>query len=365
MLRRFGALLRRARLTFDEPLESEFRVWYAEHTRSRIRNAMWFAMGNIILATLASGPFRLVRNEVFGPENQLVVDILCLGLIVPSALALLIVSSMHRYDRWFRVTAQIIAPLHAAAFIAMDLLMQPRGYSLAACMPLIVLGPYFLFGMLQAQAVRTALFVVATYAVVGELAGLDDAQRRFDVGVTAFAALLGAIMHYSFQRGVRRNYFAKHMLTESVHRDSLTGIHNRRMFDEHMARVWQQATREQVADRAAADRSRSLQGVQRPRRPSGRRCLSREGREPAAVRSRAVRSISPRATAARNSSCCCTTRDASRSRRCAVSCMRALGTRAIPHPASAVGRHVTFSIGAACVEPQRGSPCGRTDSARR
>ena len=304
LLRRFGALSRRARLTFDEPLESEFRVWYAEHTRSRIRNAMWFAMGNIILATLASGPFRLVRNEVFGPENQLVVDILCLGLIVPSALALLIVSSMHRYDRWFRVTAQIIAPLHAAAFIAMDLLMQPRGYSLAACMPLIVLGPYFLFGMLQAQAVRTALFVVATYAVVGELAGLDDAQRRFDVGVTAFAALLGAIMHYSFQRGVRRNYFAKQMLAESVHRDSLTGIHNRRMFDEHIATV--------AAGDARAGRSRccwsiSITSSRSTTTTAIRRAMSVSRRSQVAPSAAAVRWISPRATAARNSSCCYTT----------------------------------------------------------
>jgi hypothetical protein len=29
------------RLTFDEPLEATFRSWYAEHTRSRVRNAMW------------------------------------------------------------------------------------------------------------------------------------------------------------------------------------------------------------------------------------------------------------------------------------------------------------------------------------
>ena len=73
------------RLTFDEPLESEFRRWYSEHTRSRVRNAMWIAMGNMLVVMLAGGPFREMRNAIFGPENQLIVDVLRFGFIVPSA----------------------------------------------------------------------------------------------------------------------------------------------------------------------------------------------------------------------------------------------------------------------------------------
>ena len=35
------------------------------------------------------------------------------------------------------------------------------------------------------------------------------------------------------------------LLSEMVARDGLTGIQNRRMFDQHIARVWQQAVREE------------------------------------------------------------------------------------------------------------------------
>ena len=80
------------RLTFDEPLESEFRHWHAEHTRSRVRNAMWLAMGNMLVVMLAGGPFRDMRDAIFGPENQLIVDVLRFGFIVPSCLAMLLVS---------------------------------------------------------------------------------------------------------------------------------------------------------------------------------------------------------------------------------------------------------------------------------
>jgi hypothetical protein len=196
------------RLSFDEPLESEFRRWYAEHTRSRVRNAMWIAMGNMLVVMLAGGPFREVRMAIFGPENQVFVDVLRFGFIVPCCLAMMLVSYTHLYRRWFGITAQIVAAVHALSFVVMDILMHPRGYSLSSWMPLVVLAPYFLFGMLHAQAVRTALLIVVAYAIGGMLAAAGGPQRLFDTFVIGFAAAIGGAVHYSFQRGVRRNYLA-------------------------------------------------------------------------------------------------------------------------------------------------------------
>ena len=113
LIRRARAALAQAipRLSFEQPLESQFRLWYAEHSRSRIRNAMWFAMGNIIVVLLAGGPFRAMRDEIFGAGNHFILDVLRFGVIAPSAAALLIVSYTNLYWRWFRLTAQIVAPL--------------------------------------------------------------------------------------------------------------------------------------------------------------------------------------------------------------------------------------------------------------
>jgi PleD family two-component response regulator len=51
---------------------------------------------------------------------------------------------------------------------------------------------------------------------------------------------------------------------------------------------------------------------------------------------------------------CCTTLPAIAWRRSAGNCTRALQKAALEHPASPVSQHVTFSIGAACVEPNLG-----------
>ena len=39
---------------------------------------------------------------------------------------------------------------------------------------------------------------------------------------------------------------AERLLIETASRDGLTGIHNRRFFDEHIDKIWAQAIRERV-----------------------------------------------------------------------------------------------------------------------
>lgn len=231
---------------FDAPFESRFRPWYTEHSRTRIRRTMWIAMGILLILMFAGGPFRTLRETVFGTTNSYWIDLLRFGFILPSSVAMLVTSYSFLYQRWFGITASIVAPIYTLSFVAMDILMQPQGYSLSAWMPLAALAPYFLFWMPNAQATCTALAVVIAYALSGHFAGLHGAQRYFDLLVVAFAGMLGAAVHRSLLQSVRHNYLAAQILNESAHRDALTGLYNRRMFDEHLQRLWQQATREHV-----------------------------------------------------------------------------------------------------------------------
>jgi diguanylate cyclase (GGDEF)-like protein len=337
------------RLVFAEPLESQFRHWYAEHTRSRIRNAMWIAMGNMLLVMLAGGPFRAMRDAIFGPSHALIVDMLRFGVIVPSSIAMLAVSYTRLYGRWFGVTAQIVAPIYAMAFIAMDILMHPQGYSLSSWMPLVVLAPYFLFGMLHAQAVRTSVMVVVMYALAGHLAGVAGPQRYFDLFVIAFASVIGGAVHYSLQTSVRRNYLAAQVLSESANRDSLTGIHNRRMFDEHIQRAWQQATRERAPlALLLIDLDHFKAFNDRMGHQAGDVCLARVASLlPAAARR-------PLDLAARygGEEFAVLLYDVRRDKVEEI-CRQlhaSLAKTALRHPSSTVGDCVTFSIGGACVE---------------
>jgi diguanylate cyclase (GGDEF)-like protein len=59
------------------------------------------------------------------------------------------------------------------------------------------------------------------------------------------ANLFGASVVYMHEKTSRMRFLEACLLREMVARDGLTGIQNRRMFDQHIARVWQQAVREE------------------------------------------------------------------------------------------------------------------------
>ena len=86
--------------------------------------------------------------------------------------------------------------------------------------------------------------MLVSYPIVATLAGLPASQRLVDVGVLLFTNAIGAIVCYSLERANRTNFLESQLLIETARRDGLTGIANRRTFDEHLDRVWAQAARE-------------------------------------------------------------------------------------------------------------------------
>jgi diguanylate cyclase (GGDEF)-like protein len=88
--------------------------------------------------------------------------------------------------------------------------------------------------------------VFASYLVCASMAGLPSASRIVDVGVLIFTNVIGAMVCYSLERAHRTNFLEARLLIEAASRDGLTGIHNRRLFDEHVDRIWPQAIRDRV-----------------------------------------------------------------------------------------------------------------------
>ena len=340
------------RLSFPEPLETQFREWYASRVRWRMRSTLWLGLGNMVLVLFALGPFLNIRHALFGPDHDAVLVGLAFVLLATSAIALLIVSVPKLYKPFYDIAAQFIAPVQAVCFAVMDVLMRKQGYSLGAWMPLVVIAPYFLFGMLHMQAARCSVIAVLAYAGAGEVAGIVGTQRWLDLGIATFASGLGAAVHFSLQRAVRHGYLATQALNESAHRDSLTGIHNRRMFDEHMGRVWQQAAREGVPisllliDLDHFKAFNDTHGHQ-----GGDLCLAKV----ASLLPQVARRPLDLAARYGGEEFVVLLYDARREQveEVCIQLHAALKHAAIEHVASVTGE-VTFSIGAACVEPQIG-----------
>lgn len=346
---RFARLL--PALAFAEPLESQYRNWYTEHARERVKYTMLPTMGLLLILALAGGPFAELRNTLFAPEQSSIVNMLRFGVILPTATAMLLVTYTKLYGRWLAFAAPAVATLQSLCLVGFDLLMNRQGYSLSSVVPMLVLSSYMLFGMRQPQATLTAAGIVVSYGAAGWLAGLNTGQRLLDVAMSVFALVLGFFFHYSFARAQRLNWFRNMMLTDSAHRDALTNIGNRRMFDVHIERLWNQAirTRAPVA-LLLVDLDHFKSFNDHAGHQAGDACLARVA---GAIAQSARR---PLDIAARygGEEFAVLLFDVHRDR-VEELCRELHATVAalqIPHPGSAAP--VTVSIGAACVEPQTG-----------
>jgi diguanylate cyclase (GGDEF)-like protein len=348
---RFAKLL--PPLSFAEPLESQYRNWHTEHARERVKYTMLPAMGLLLILSLAGGPFRHLRETLFAPDQTAIVDLLRFGVLLPTCTAMLLVTYTKLYSRWLAFAAPAVSLLQGLCIIGFDLLMYRQGYSLSSVVPMLVLSVYMLFGMRQSQATITAATIVFAYGLTGWLAGLNSGQRLFDVGMSTCALMLGFFFHYSFSRTQRLNWFRNMMLTDSVHRDALTNIGNRRMFDVHIERLWNQAirTRAPVA-LLLVDLDHFKSFNDHAGHQAGDHCLARV----AGVIEQSARR--PLDVAARygGEEFVVLLFDVQRDRveELCRELHANLAALQIPHPASSVGPYVTVSIGAACVEPQSG-----------
>jgi diguanylate cyclase (GGDEF)-like protein len=201
----------------------------------------------LVLVLYAAGPFSDLREAWFGERFALAIEVLRFGIVLPSTLVIAVITYTSLYQRYYDIAAQIVAPLHATCFFAMDAMMRQQGYSLSAWLVLVVLGSYFMYGMMLHQGIRTAATILGIYVVIGLSAGLNSSQWRMDLAAIVFGAVFAGYVYFSLHRAVRASYLDHQRMSDHLNRDSLTGIHNRRMFDEQVARLWQQALRERVS----------------------------------------------------------------------------------------------------------------------
>ena len=341
-------------LTFEKALEAKFNRWYAGHVRARIRNLTWLPLVALLLTLFAGGPFGDLRLAILGSEPGPLLDIVRFGLVLPSCALLFGVTYSRLYTRWYALAAQIVLPLQALSLVLLDRAMEPSGYSLSAVMLLLALGPFFLLGMSQAQALRTVAAIIGVYVAAAFIGGPVSGQRVFDLSVLLFTACIGAALHFSLQKSLRQSYLSTQLMSESLNRDALTGIHNRRMFDEHASRMWQQASRTGapvallMIDIDHFKAFNDYGGHQ-----AGDACLMKV----ATVLSRAARRPLDLTARYGGEEFAVLLYDARRDsvEELCRELHAALAELAITHPAFTDGQCVTFSIGAACVEarPER------------
>jgi diguanylate cyclase (GGDEF)-like protein len=330
-----------AHLRFTPQLEAEYTQHQLMDSRPLVRVASLFALGAAVLRGLEQG----IRGSWSG---VLLIDY---SIVIAGSIALAAIAWSPAFGRHYLPWARILIPIRNVLMATHIAAAAARGQiEMLMALPLMLIGPYFFFGFRFRMAVLTGVLTVGSFVgstIYYPLAPLL-ALRSFAFLVTA--AMAGALAAKHFDRKSRTDFLEERVIADLAQHDPLTGMKNRRVFDDHLIRLWQQATQDNrtigilLIDvdhfKAYNDRYGHLAGDQALRRVAQttqrfvRRpldLLARYGGEEFAAILYDV--------------------EASRVKETADRMCRAVADLAIEHRGSRTAPSVTISIGVAVIEP--------------
>jgi len=168
-----------------------------------------------------------------------------LALVTVTSILLALLAWSPAFDRLFLPFARVIVPVRnvlVAACIAVAAADGQR--EMLMFLPVLLFGPFFFLGLSYRMALFTSLLTTASFIVQASLSGLalPVAMRATAFMLTTFAGCVLAARH--LERLSRTSFLETRLISQLAQHDSLTGAKNRRVFDEHLARLWPQAIAE-------------------------------------------------------------------------------------------------------------------------
>lgn len=225
-------------LTFAGELEPEFREAVLDENLRHIR----INLGLTIVTAIA---FAAIEPVLLGRALNRVPTLIHLLLVIPVLALMLVVSFSARRQRLYPPFALVGSMLIGLSVITIELYAALRGTSLMfPGLELAAIFIYFMAGLIFYHALIANVAVAFAFLVAGMTLPLPASELGYGVLTLVAVNLFCASIVYMHEKTSRLRFLEAALLKEMVARDGLTGIHNRRMFDMHIQRVWQQAIRE-------------------------------------------------------------------------------------------------------------------------
>ena len=222
---------------FSPEIESQYRAFYLAERRSHVRSF------NLSLAICAFGTWIICFLSPEWRTDDF--ELLRLGGITLAYLSLAYLAYSARYEEDYLKMADpgclLIALLIAVEVAHRMIAGQGELFVVLASFSFAL---YFFSGLLYRSALRINGVLLVCFA--GSLALLGQPGPRV-LYLTGILAAISAIVGLAFRHdGIRfrRLFLERGLIAEMAARDGLTGLKNRRTFDEHLARTWMQALRD-------------------------------------------------------------------------------------------------------------------------
>jgi diguanylate cyclase (GGDEF)-like protein len=225
-----------ARFRFSPDLEGQYSADHLRRARLRVR--IWFSL-NLVVA-IGAMTAQLLRHRAADTTFW----ILLLGFAFCAAAPMWLACSK-LYERHYAAAAAVLVPLLGAfnaMFVAEALSRGSEGA--IAALTVNVIAAFFFAGLLFRTALVAALVVPLALGIGAIFFGVPPVVALRSIVVLVLTGALAAIIYRDTELAYRRSFLEAGLIRELAARDGLTGLMNRRAFDKHLLRVWQQAQRD-------------------------------------------------------------------------------------------------------------------------
>jgi diguanylate cyclase (GGDEF)-like protein len=225
-------------LRFGPALEA---AWRAEQFQEGLR---YLRVSLVLLAV-----FILVINQVdqgvLPAIREIAPRMAGVGVMPPLLLLGFALTFARGAAAWYPrvMAAAMAAALVAVAWVALSAwgLGESRVFVRLIIATIIV---YFAIGLPFRHAFGANLVGLVFLAASAGASGMPTADLNHQVSMLLMTNVICAVGAYNLEHASRTAWLEGKLLAELALHDGLTGIHNRRRFDEHLERVWQQGMRE-------------------------------------------------------------------------------------------------------------------------
>jgi len=211
----------------------------AEYVQARLGDARTLVRIASLLAVLVAG-LRGAEQAIGGWWNpELGIH---LGIVFTISVVLAAIAWSRLFERLYLPVAQIGVPARNVVAAVPIAWAAAHGHAeLLMILPLMILGPFFFAALPFRTAFISVLLTAVSYLASALVFGLEPslALRTNVFLVIGIAAC--AVAARQLEKHARTSFLESRLLAELAQLDPLTGMKNRRVLDEHLARVWQQA----------------------------------------------------------------------------------------------------------------------------
>jgi len=226
-------------LRFIPALEKDFREFYIAQNLPRARLSGLIALVLVLAITSI--------DLVFGTPATGKLNALRLGVLCPLLLLLAAAISLPIARRYYTEIVSVGVTLvgFVVTYITHAAALAGASYVLAGLVLVVLFGCLFL-GLLFNVAMGVAALLIAAHYVSGLVVGLPIDVMSYMTAILGAAAVIGGIATYNLEYALRTNFLETRQLNELAERDGMTGLYNRRIFDDYIHRIWRQSRREDI-----------------------------------------------------------------------------------------------------------------------